>query len=439
MKSPLTFVFIIAMAFLPGLLLAQQEISATIQEQAIKDLAEKLDAEYVFPEKGKEMHDMLLANWEEGAYGQLTDAVAFSRQLTEDISAITNDLHLRVQFDPRRLERPGREENSEENEEEDFWYGRENFGFKEVKILQGNIGYIDLRGFWHTSEEASEAASATMNFVANTDAIIFDLRQNGGGSPLMIQLLTSYLFSSDESIHLNSFYFRPLDETTQTWTLPYVPGRRNPDALVYVLTSTGTFSAAEEFTYNLKNLERATVIGEITGGGAHPGGMHPIGDRFAAFIPDGRAINPITGTNWEGVGVIPHIEIDSDKALSKAHFEALKSLSENASSDEAKAYYEWQKELLESELNPVTHTEKELADFVGVYGERKLMLEDGLLIYQRGEGPTWDLKALSKDVFVLKDYSSLKLKIEKEGKDYFLTAIYEDGRIEKAKRESTKP
>jgi C-terminal processing protease CtpA/Prc len=146
----------------------------------------------------------------------------------------------------------------------------------------------------------------------------------------MIQLLTSFLCSDRERVHLNSFYFRPTNETTQTWTLPFVPGKRNPDAQVFVLTRRNTFSAAGEFTYNLKNLGRGTIVGEVTCGGAHPGGSVPTGGDFTAFIPMGRTINPVTGTNWKGTGVQPQVDVPADQTFQKAYRLDLQKLAEEA-------------------------------------------------------------------------------------------------------------
>lgn len=151
---------------------------------------------------------------------------------------------------------------------------------------------------------------------ANSDALIVDLRQNGGGDPAMVQLISSDLF--DEPTHLNSLYFRAEDSLEEFWTLDEVVGQRMADNPVFVLTSSSTFSAAEEFTYNLKCLGRATIVGETTGGGAHPGGVTPLHESLSVFIPAGRAINPITGTNWEGTGVIPDVPVEANAALDKA-------------------------------------------------------------------------------------------------------------------------
>ena len=132
-------------------------------------------------------------------------------------------------------------------------------------------------------------------------------------------------------MHLNDFYWRESDEMRQFWTSPHVQGRRyGKDKPVYVLTSHDTFSAAEEFTYNLKNLKRATIVGETTGGGAHPGGPRRINRHFAVWVPAGRAINPITKTNWEGTGIEPDVKVEGRLALKTAHLDALRTLQKGA-------------------------------------------------------------------------------------------------------------
>ncbi len=129
-----------------------------------------------------------------------------------------------------------------------------------------------------------------MNFLAYCDAIIVDLRQNGGGDPAQIQLISSYFF--EEPVHLNDLYARATDRTENYWTLPYVPGAEASKADLYVLTSARTFSGAEEFSYNLQNLKRATIIGETTGGGAHPTNAMIVQRDFILRVPFARAINP---------------------------------------------------------------------------------------------------------------------------------------------------
>ena len=219
---------------------------------------------------------------------------------------------------------------------------RINGGFEKVERLQGNVGYVDFR-FFGQHPIAFKAVDSAFAFLQNTDALIIDLRQNGGGSPEMVAYICSYLFG-DEPVHLNDLYFRPSNETRQYWTSPSVPGPRYLDKPVYVLTSSRTFSGAEECSYNLKNLKRATIVGETTGGGAHPGGSERLSDYFTAFIPSGRAINPITKTNWEGTGVEPDIKVAAAEALKTAHADAVGKLLAAAKTEDDKT---WLTEVLE--------------------------------------------------------------------------------------------
>lgn len=438
-------IFLFCVFLFPGLpaATAQGTLAAGEQSVTIDSLIRSLEENYVFPQMAKEVGQHLRQKQKAGAFNGLTEPVAFADRLTEEIQFITNDKHLRVRFDP---EGAARMRASAEEEEDDGpnpeWIkhmARDNYGFQEVKILEGNIGYLDLRGFLPAAY-AGETAAAAMNMLSNTDAIIFDLRQNGGGDPGMIQLLTSYLYKAGRDVHLNSFYHRHSNDTSQTWTLPYVPGKRNPDAEVFVLTSNHTFSAAEEFTYNLKNLERATIVGETTGGGAHPGGMAPIASRFVAFIPDGRAINPITHTNWEGTGVSPHISVEKEKALDVAHLMALEKLAEKAGSEEDKRYFEWFAHYLKARNNPPALSEAQLQACAGNFGARNLIFEGGKLYYQRNGRARMALQPMSPTSFALQSDPGLRFSVEVEnGKAVALLVESIDGWKERTERSKAQP
>ena len=298
-------------------------IDAAARTAVIDNVLRELNQAYVFPEKAREMETAIRQRQRRREYDALTGARAFADSLTAHLQAVSRDKHLRVRFSPEPIPVPDstRRATPEERERQRENGRITNYGFEKVERLQGNVAYLELRGFQDT-EAGSETAVAAMNFVSNADALIIDLRRNGGGSPAMVQLVSSYLF--DEPTHLNSLYFRPADSTDQFWTLPHVPGRRlGGSKPIFVLTSDRTFSAAEEFTYNLQTRGRATVVGDTTGGGAHPGGMRRLHQHFAAFIPSGRAINPVTGTNWEGTGVRPDVAVPTDQALETAYVAAL--------------------------------------------------------------------------------------------------------------------
>jgi len=192
----------------------------------------------------------------------------------------------------------------------------ENCGLTRIEKLENNIGVLEISSFGFPAEIAQPYIDATMQLLASSDALIIDCRRNGGGTPDMVQYVCSYFF--DKPTHLNSLYWRQSDETVDYITLDKLPVQKMIDVPIFVLTSSYTFSGAEEFAYNLQTQKRATIIGEVTGGGANPGRMFPIINDFGVFIPTGRAINPITKTNWEGVGVKPEIEVESAKAFETA-------------------------------------------------------------------------------------------------------------------------
>jgi hypothetical protein len=412
---------------------AQEKVNPlTKMEQriVIDSIGAKLNGNYIFPEVAAQMASSLQSKLKDGEYASIFDPQEFSNVLTADLQAISKDKHIRVSFAPQQIE----ERKDSVSPEDSIVFlnryinglKRTNFGFKEVKILDGNIGYLDLRSFSDVTY-AGETAVAAMNFLSNTDAMIIDLRYNTGGSPAMIQLITSYLFKSNP-VHLNSFYWRPSDEKSQTWTLPHVPGKRSPNTPVYVLTSPSTFSAAEEFSYNLKNLQRAILVGETTGGGAHPGGPITATDRFTVWVPTGRAINPITNSNWEGIGVTPHVEVPASKALEAAQMNALEKLEKESDDVTLKKFYAWNLSAIKSVFAPVEIDESTLTSYVGVYGPRVIWLEDKVLHYQRDGGNVYELIPINKKEFQLKGMTSFRITfVTEKGKTVALEGNSDTG------------
>jgi CubicO group peptidase (beta-lactamase class C family) len=303
---------------------ADVQLDATTRTAVIEGALKNLNDAYVFPDIAKKMEQAIRERVARKEYDAITSAQQLVSTLTTHLREVSKDKHLRVVYEPRGFPAE-RKPDKADIEKERAARSLQNFGFQKVERLEGNVGYIDLRGFTEANW-AADTAAAAMSFLANTDAIIFDMRNNGGGQPEMVQLLCSYLFNS--RTHLNDIYWRPTNKTTEYWTLDKVAGKKYGDQKeVYVLTSRRTFSAAEEFTYNLKNLKRATIVGETTGGGAHPVDFYRINDNFGIGVPAGRAINPISKTNWEGTGVTPDIESPAEQALKAAHLDALKKIS----------------------------------------------------------------------------------------------------------------
>jgi hypothetical protein len=289
------------------------KIDAATRARVIDGAIANLNESYVFPETAKKMEDAVRERQKKGEYDSITDGDDFAKMLTGNFQEVSHDKHLGVNFSAARMpEMPSGPPPADAVTQYHKEMERVNCGFNKVEILSGNVGYLKF-DFFADPDVCGPTAVAAMNFLANVDAIIFDLRGNGGGDPKMIAFISTYLF--DKRTHLNDLWTRKGDSTDQYWTLPYVPGKHLDSKPAFVLTSKDTFSGAEEFTYNLKNLKRATIVGETTGGGAHPVSGHRIDDHFMIGVPFARAINPISKTNWEGTGVEPDIKVPAADAL----------------------------------------------------------------------------------------------------------------------------
>ena len=325
-------------------------IDAATRTQVIDGILKRLNDSYVFPEVAKKMEQSIRERVEKKEYDQITSCEEFAKTLTDDLQAVSKDKHLRVRYSHQAIpERgPRREPTAEEREQRQRDLTWMNHGFSKVERLRGNIGYLEFFNF-ADEELGADTVAAAMNFVNGTDALIIDMRSNGGGNPAMVALVCSYLFGP-EPVHLNDLYWREGNRTEEFWTRKEVAGKRYLNKDVYVLTSKRTFSGAEEFTYNLKNLKRATIIGETTGGGAHPGGGFRISEHFGMFVPTGRAISPITKTNWEGTGVTPDVTVPADQALLVARLMALKKSLTTLTNPDFKAGVEDEIQKLEKEL-----------------------------------------------------------------------------------------
>jgi len=293
---------------------APPEVPLTERKAAVETLAKSLDDTYVFPDKGKQAADKLRARLKSGAYDLMADGPEFAKTVSADVQAVISDAHFSVRYSPNVLpKRDNIEEPSAAELEGMRTYARRmNYGFERVERLPANIGYIKFNGFSDPAGAAERIAGA-MKFVQGTDGLIIDLRDNGGGSPETVRILCSYFFDDTPRL-LNSIYNRPDDRTEDYFTLKELPAPRYLDKPVMVLVSKRTGSAAEECSYNLQTQKRATIVGGVTWGGANPGGVVRLSDHFSAFIPSGRAINPITKTNWEGTGVKPDVEVDEKSA-----------------------------------------------------------------------------------------------------------------------------
>lgn len=302
-------------------------ISPASRSQLIETLATEVNNRYVFPDVAKKLGAALREQHQRGAYDGITSARQLSDLLTRELQTMSKDRHLRVSYSakPKPAMAPGAGQSPEDAERRLTAMRANNFGVKKVEHLPFNIGYLELEGF-APARAAADTLAAAMTLLAHTDALIIDLRNNGGGDAAAVLQLASYLL--DKPTHLSDFYHREGERIEPRWTSDAVAGvRYGQDKPVTILTSKYTFSAAEDFSYALKNLKRATIVGETTGGGANPGDDIRLLPHFSAFVPLGRSISPITASNWEAVGVTPDVSVCADDAMRTAQVAILTAMS----------------------------------------------------------------------------------------------------------------
>jgi hypothetical protein len=315
-------------------LLGPAAAEAASRKEVAETVAARVQADYVFPDKAAAAARLVRQRAASGAYDRAADEKAFVDAVTADLFSVTQDKHLVVRWSAAGYPPAGDALAADPaaRAAELRAMKRANFKLPRAEVLAGNVGYLKIDGF-QGPEDAGATVSAAMAFLHNADALIFDLRENGGGDSATVALAISYLVPPQTP--LMNFRSRGAAAEAQSWSVPFVPGGRwSTTRPVYVLTSGKTFSAGEEFAYDLQQLKRATIVGARTRGGANPGVIHRIGEHFAMFVPNEAAVSPVSGTNWEGVGVAPDVPVEPAQALARAHRLALEGLLAQADADD---------------------------------------------------------------------------------------------------------
>lgn len=402
-----------------------------IEHEIVEAIAEAVEENYVYPDKGDSAAALLRDALASGAYDDL-QGDALANLLRTHLVEHTRDLHFGVRGLPEGWTPPSSDDEAQQRRAP-----LPPFGFNTVERLEGNIGYIDLRGFAGV-DYIAETVESAMRLVQGSDTLIFDLRQNGGGDPSAVALITSYLYDPSEPVHLNSLYSRPNDTTTEYWTHDKInTDLAMPDVPVYVLTSRGTFSAAEEFSYNLRNLERATIVGETTGGGAHPVDsvlLHSDATdlHYVLVLPTARAISPITNTNWEGTGVKPHIDCAADQALDRALHAAYTDLLAQGNQQVRFGIAS-----LNAKMSPLSLTRTQREAYVGTYSDREFMIKGDELMYRRvGVSDFRPLVCVEEDQFILEAVDGFILEFNRDdsGSIVSVTGHYAQGHTDTSNR-----
>lgn len=370
MKYPL---IILCVLTIQPLFSQENPLSDDYKKETIEKLSLLIQDFYIYPDVAKKTGEHLYKQYEAGYFDQCKDNETFATILTASVQSVNKDKHMKIMSNaPYIAPENSLEAKAAHRMGQINHYRSINHGFRELKMLEGNVAYLDLRMF-APMDRAKEMVDAYMKLLSLSDAVIIDLTHNGGGDPSMVQYLCSYFF--DKKLHLNSLYYREGDRTQEYWTLEEVGGKKLVEIPLFIMIGEETFSGAEEFAYNMQTQKRATLIGQTSAGGANPGGTRGINEHLSVFIPTGRAINPITNTNWEGVGVQPEIQTKKEETFEQVCILAQKA-SDLLRKSKLETYIQLQQNLHqhlehykqgESEMN-ISTSIKNLVDS-GLFGE----------------------------------------------------------------------
>lgn len=384
----------------------------TLQKADVAEIIDSIltayEKHYVYPDTARALSAYIRKQFADGAYDDATELRTIAQKLRKDMRDFTHDGHIYISVmspdDPPAI---GDTLTDVEIERR----ARTNFGFRKAEWLVGNIGYLRIDSF-EDAVYAGDAASAAMNFLARCNAVIIDLRYNGGGDETMVRFLASYFFKRPTQI--NALYFTETDSLEQSWTSAHVPGRKLVDADVYILTTNRTASGAEAFSYGMKHSGRAVLIGETTAGVGHWTESWDFPSlKIRADIPIARPINPVTKTGWERTGVKPHIEAPIDKALSVAHREALRKILARTLDEQQRKELAWDMVAVEAQAEPVKLTPEEMRACTGEYvkGRYAILIKENALYWRYVDGTEYILIPLATDLFGFDDTDRYRVAI----------------------------
>ena len=393
-----------------GTVAAKAQIDA---KAVVADVQRILDANYVLPELRPKLSAALNRGLAAGRY-DVSDPSVLAERINADMSAVANDKHLGMQYDPAQQARLAASsagsgaDDAPPSDEQVRQATRLNHGITEMKVLPGNIRYMDLIGFFWGGKSTEEAYDNAMRFLRDGDAAIIDLRRNGGGSPDAVRYLISHFLEPNRPIV--TFYMRGKPGDTLK-TLATLPAGRMVGKPLYVLTSGGSASAAEEFIGHVAGFKVGELIGETSAGAGYRNEFFPVAGGYVMSVSVGRAVLASTGKDWEKVGIAPTVQVEQDKALEMAHVRALRKLASTATGKD-KIVFEASAQVLEAQMKPVA-TALPAAQYVGVYGVRHITNDGGKLIFQREGGPKGQLVAVAANefAFIVDPMQRVKFKV----------------------------
>jgi retinol-binding protein 3 len=393
----------------PARLASATSLSASDIREVVDTVASQIEEIYVDADTAKLIATRLRAKLQSGAYASAPDGNRLAELLTQDLRSVNGDLHLGVRFTPPS---PG---PAPKNIGPPAFLGRaQHYALGKIDVLPGNIGYLELTGF-AIDAAAESTVVAALEYLQTTDAIILDLRRNRGGSGELSNFFISHFTGADTTASLRISSRDPHMNYTR-YTMAHVPGPRRPDVPLYILTSRGTASAAEDFTFVLQNLKRATIVGDRTAGAGHNVAMVPSGHGFATSISITRVADPKTGKEWERVGVQPDVRVDPAIALDTAQILALRTLEAKAPVDD-RAHLAFLRDVRAAKMHPHSVAGATLEEFAGEYdGDRRVRAANGRLLYEPALGALADtLVSLSDSTFAASTQARLTFVRNAEG------------------------
>jgi hypothetical protein len=403
----------------------------------VDSLCSAMNREYVYPDKAVLISNKLKSKFRKGSYNKAKNNFELGMLLSDDMQQVFKDGHLSIRFDPQttnQLEAQGQGMTDAERQqqyERDVRGAQEgNFAFKKTERLSGNIGYVRWDGFVPLVDEAKPTLDAAFKFVSNCRALIIDMRYNGGGSPDMVLQIQNYFF--DQKVTMNEIISRSND-TLKRFTDPSKTDFKL-NMPVYILTSRRSFSGAEDFTFGLQYNKRAVVVGDTTGGGAHPTGSYNLGQGFVAFIPVARAS---AEKDWEGKGVLPDVAVPSEQALIKAQILIFTQTMAKAPDERVKNLCKWNINNLQAELVKMPATVV-LSSYKGVYeGGLDFYIKDNHLFCKNAENGNLvtELKYLDTDLFILDENLQVRFEKNAAGNYAQIKMLWKNGAIDERNKQ----
>ena len=440
-RSVVILFFFVFTFSIPSFLSAQSvtngfPLSAGATKTLIDSLTNQIIKYYVIKDAAIKMNYYIKKRYKEGHYNNIKDPHALAGALTSDILFINRDEHFHLEYNPQMAnELLGNIEDVPKMVAEKLRLEKEkNFGFKKVEILNGNIGYLELSGFSRLNTYSKATADAALKLLSNTRAIVIDLRYGIGGSPDMVNHIISHFFKTPT--HVVDIYIRSENTTLPYWTVPDSTYGALTEIPLYILTSYKTFSAAEGLSYELQCLKRATIVGEVTRGGAHTVTYRPLSSGFVCDIPFGKAISPVTKRNWEKVGVSPDIKVPAERALEIAESKIFEDAFNKAKDSSELKSLKWQFDLIQSMNHPIQLDTATLIKFSGLYGAYAVTFSNGVLYYQKTGKAKFPLIPMTSSMMRVRGNDTFTVEFYKNyyGKINRMATLYDDGRVEYADR-----